>query len=114
MGWGFRRSINFGPFRMNFSKSGIGYSVGVPGARIGKDAKGRKYSQLSIPHTGVYRRDYHNGSVPPASVALQTNSISLPTGSGAARYLGRSVPRSRWVIYGGGGVLLYTLIRTIF
>lgn len=34
---------------MNFSKSGIGYSVGIRGARIGKDAKGRRYSQISIP-----------------------------------------------------------------
>ena len=45
---------------MNFSKSGIGYSIGVRGTRIGKDAKGCKYSQVSIPHTGIYRRDYYD------------------------------------------------------
>jgi hypothetical protein len=29
---------------------------------MGKDAKGRKYSQASIPGTGVYRRDYYKSS----------------------------------------------------
>ena len=42
MGWNFRRSINVGPFRMNFSKSGIGYSAGIRGARIGRDTMGRR------------------------------------------------------------------------
>lgn len=36
----------------------MGYSVGVRGARVGRDAGGRKYSALSIPGTGIYRRDY--------------------------------------------------------
>jgi hypothetical protein len=34
MGYFFRRSANFGPFRLNFSKSGIGASVGIKGARL--------------------------------------------------------------------------------
>jgi hypothetical protein len=29
MGWYFRRAIGFGPFRLNLSKSGLGWSVGV-------------------------------------------------------------------------------------
>lgn len=33
MGFSFRRSSSFGPFRLNFSKSAIGASVGVKGAR---------------------------------------------------------------------------------
>lgn len=36
MGLRFRKSVNFGPFRVNLSKSGIGYSVGGKGARITK------------------------------------------------------------------------------
>jgi hypothetical protein len=39
MGWGFRRSINFGPLRINLAKSGVGYSVGTRGLRVGKDAR---------------------------------------------------------------------------
>ena len=58
MGWGFRRSLKFGLFRVNLSKSGIGYSVGTRGIRFGKDAKGRKYRALSIPETGIFKRDY--------------------------------------------------------
>jgi len=34
MGFYFRKSKKFGPFRLNFSKSGIGASVGVKAARV--------------------------------------------------------------------------------
>lgn len=40
MGFYFRRSINFGPLRLNFSKSGIGVSAGVKGARISSGPRG--------------------------------------------------------------------------
>jgi hypothetical protein len=58
MGWGFRRSLKLGPLKLNFSKSGVGYSVGVRGLRVGKDAKGRSYTAASIPGTGLYSRTY--------------------------------------------------------
>jgi len=58
MGWNWRRSMRLGPLRINVSKRGLGYSVGLPGVRLGKDAKGRKYQSLNIPGTGIYRRDY--------------------------------------------------------
>ena len=54
MGWAYRKSLNVGPFRMNLSKSGIGYSLGGTGFRTGVSAKGRKYSRLTIPGTGIY------------------------------------------------------------
>ena len=53
MGWGLRRSLKLGPLKLNFSKSGVGYSVGVRGFRVGKDAKGRSYTAASIPGTGL-------------------------------------------------------------
>jgi hypothetical protein len=62
MAWGIRRSARFGPFRLNLSKSGIGWSVGVRGARIGKDARGRTYTNVSIPGTGIYNRQYDKPS----------------------------------------------------
>lgn len=62
MAWNFRRSIRLGPIRFNLSKSGVGASVGIPGFRVGKDARGRKYQQTSIPGTGIYRRDYSSPS----------------------------------------------------
>jgi hypothetical protein len=47
----FRKSKTFGLLRLNFSKKGVGFSLGVPGMRIGKQA-GRK---------GVYTRGGKNG-----------------------------------------------------
>lgn len=43
MGWSFRRSKSFGLFKLNLSKSGIGFSFGVAGARVGVNSKGKKY-----------------------------------------------------------------------
>ena len=54
MGWSFRRSKSLGLFRLNFSKSGVGFSFGVPGARIGINSKGKKYVRGGIPGTGLY------------------------------------------------------------
>ncbi|HTV58990.1 MAG TPA: DUF4236 domain-containing protein [Verrucomicrobiae bacterium] len=58
MGWNLRKAFNFGLLRINLSKKGVGYSVGVRGFRVGRDAKGQDYSQTSIPGTGFYRRKY--------------------------------------------------------
>lgn len=54
MGFRFRKSINVGGgFRINLSKSGVGYSFGVPGYRITKTATGRTRKTISIPGTGI-------------------------------------------------------------
>lgn len=54
MGFRFRKSINLGHgVRVNLSKSGIGYSVGAPGLRITKAAKGRVRTTASVPGTGI-------------------------------------------------------------
>ncbi len=53
MGWSYRKSLNFGPFRVNLSKSGAGYSFGGRGFRTGVRADGRRYRSLSIPGTGL-------------------------------------------------------------
>ncbi len=57
MGFYYRKSVNLGPFRVNLSKSGLGYSVGGRGFRVGTTSRGRKYTSFSIPGTGVgYRK----------------------------------------------------------
>lgn len=54
MGWRFRKSIDIlGLFRINFSKSGIGFSWGVPGYRVTKMANGRTRKTVSVPGTGI-------------------------------------------------------------
>jgi hypothetical protein len=53
MGFRFRKSFGKGPFRVTFSKSGVGYSFGGKGARITKKAGGGTRSTLSVPGTGI-------------------------------------------------------------
>ena len=61
MGFRFRKSINLGGgVRINFSKSGIGYSFGVPGLRYTKSPNGRTRKTYSIPGTGLSYVDESN------------------------------------------------------
>lgn len=53
MGFRFRKSFGKGPFRVNISKSGIGYSVGTKGLRYTKKAGGGTRTTASIPGTGI-------------------------------------------------------------
>ena len=54
MGFRVRKSINLGGgFRVNISKSGIGYSWGTKGFRVTKTAKGTTRTTTSIPGTGI-------------------------------------------------------------
>ena len=54
MGLRFRKSINLGGgAKINFSKSGVGYSIGTKEARITKKANGGSKTTLSVPGTGI-------------------------------------------------------------
>lgn len=53
MPWYIRKYFNFGPLRVNLSKSGLGYSFGVRGARI---ATGPHGSYIHLGRYGVYYR----------------------------------------------------------
>ena len=68
MGWYYRKSVGVGPFRLNISKSGIGYSIGGMGFRTGVSSRGRSYKSLSIPGTGM--RYYSSSSKQGCLVAL--------------------------------------------
>lgn len=63
MGFRFRKSINLGGgFRVNLSKSGVGYSWGTKGVRFTKTAKGKRRTTLSIPGTGISYVTESNGT----------------------------------------------------
>ena len=63
MGFRFRKSISAGPFRINFSKSGIGASVGNQYCRYTKKAGGGTRSTVTLPGTGIsYVEDHKSGS----------------------------------------------------
>lgn len=53
MGFYFRKSISFGGVRFNFSKSGIGASVGVKGFRVGTNSRG---NYIHMGRNGIYYR----------------------------------------------------------
>lgn len=54
MGFRYRKSINLGGgFRINLSKSGVGYSWGTKGFRVTKTASGKTRRTYSIPGTGI-------------------------------------------------------------
>ena len=53
MGLRFRKSFNIGPLRINISKSGIGFSLGVKGFRVSRSAKGKNTATVSLPGTGL-------------------------------------------------------------
>lgn len=53
MGWRFRKSTKIGPFRLNYSKKGIGWSVGAGGIRYTHRADGRRTVTSTIRGTGL-------------------------------------------------------------
>ena len=64
MGLRFRKSINIGPLRINFSKSGIGFSLGGKGFRVSRSAKGKNTATVSLPGTGLsYVQDLDKDSL---------------------------------------------------
>lgn len=85
MGLRYRKSINLGGgFRVNFSKSGVGYSWGTKGYRVTKKAGGGVRKTYSIPGTGLSwvddssskKRGTSNRSVTPAqTVTVESQNL---------------------------------------
>ena len=95
MTWRFRKSLKLGPIRLNLSKSGVGYSIGGRGFRVGQDAKGRSYTAASIPGTCLYSREYSSqgkaagggvASTPGAAVG-RNSGVGLAVGMLAAAFV---------------------------
>src|ERR1017187_8010345 len=83
VGYFFRRSARIGPFRLNFSKSGIGASVGVKGARLTMTPRGTTY--VTVGSHGYYYRE-----TLPRLGGVQTHPsppVSLPPQSSCAENL---------------------------
>lgn len=54
----FRRSVKIAPgVRLNVSKTGVGVSAGVKGARVSAHSSGRTTKTVGVPGTGVYWRE---------------------------------------------------------
>lgn len=74
MGWYFRKSVNFGPLRLNASKSDLGMSFGVPGMRVGTGPRG---NYVTMGRGGIYYRQ--SLSSRPASRARSVPQQPLPS-----------------------------------
>lgn len=75
MGLRYRKSINLGGgFRVNISKSGVGYSWGVPGYRVTKTAAGKTRRTYSIPGTGISYVDEQGKKVSSPSPTQTTDT----------------------------------------
>lgn len=75
MGFYLRKGFNFGPLRVNLSKSGLGLSAGVTGARIGINSQGRAYVHGGR-HGMYYRKNLPMGSNTSSSSSLGNISNS--------------------------------------
>jgi Protein of unknown function (DUF4236) len=107
MGWRFRRSLKLGPLKLNFSKSGVGYSIGGRGFRVGKDVRGRSYSSASIPGTGLYNRTYSSQAHPQAAI---------PTSGAVQRPETDARPRRGLALFllFAAGILVGMLLMAVF
>jgi len=105
MGWYLRKSAKVGPVRINLSKSGIGYSFGVKGARIGTGPRG---PYVAGGRYGIYFRRFLGKPSPPEPPALQ--GISQPTATGEPQYCqecgAQWIPGNRYCIQCGAEAIL--------
>src|SRR5450759_3449191 len=125
MGYFFRRSAKVGPFRLNFSKSGVGASVGVKGARLTMTPRGTTY--VTAGSHGFYYREtlpnrggiqvpsYSPNCVPPQSGrtedAISNASVSDLVDSSSERLIQQLNERARmfnpaWLLYAAAVVSL--------
>jgi hypothetical protein len=105
--WQWRKSFGRGPFRITFSKKGVGYSVGVPGVRLGRSPTGKAYVSQFIPGTGFRKITYLDKSKarPPGS-----GPIATPPAVGSPPSLPSPVAASAPVL----GALLVGGVRGLF
>ncbi|MCU1250098.1 MAG: hypothetical protein JWQ49_3127 [Edaphobacter sp.] len=79
MGFYIRKGFNFGPLRLNLSRSGLGASFGVKGARIGVGPRG---SYIHMGRGGLYyRQTLSSPSLRPRirQAPVPTSSPEIPT-----------------------------------
>ncbi len=110
MGLNFRKSVGLGPFKVNLSKSGIGYSVGGKGFRTGVSSKGRKYSTFSLPGTGISYTTSSKDKLLGGVLDKVQTGVQTATKSGAGKKGCAVVMLVGILVFTLGGV---TLLRTL-
>jgi hypothetical protein len=121
MGFFFRKSIGFGPLRLNFSKSGIGLSTGVKGARIWTGPRG---TYVQVGREGFYYRQKLGNLGPretrqtfanpeqPSPSDWHNNSVELPHGKVIEAI--KPSPANRVPLFIHIGFVLSTIASTVW
>jgi hypothetical protein len=76
VGFYIRKGFSFGPLRLNLSRSGLGASFGVTGARIGIKPSGSTY--LHVGRAGLYYRQTLTPSLARQHYQVPTSPIPVP------------------------------------
>lgn len=105
MGFRFRKSKKIGPFRVNLSKKGVGWSVGNKWFRYTQKAGGGSRTTSSIPGTGIsFVKDHGDGKrrsqkkgTPKSSKAVSGISPAPNQNSPSSGCL---MPFIRWILCG--------------
>lgn len=85
MGLRYRKSLKFGPLRVNLSKSGVGYSVGNKFYRVTKKADGGMRTTATLPGTGISNvKDYSKNQIKEAVQMPRTGKKKAPVIVGGA------------------------------
>lgn len=101
MGLRMRKSFKLGPFRINLSKSGVGYSYGVKGYRVTHKAGGGVRTTASIPGTGI-------SYVTETSAKKSQVNPSSPFSASSSSYASQPKPEGRYAqVTGKDGVTRY-------
>ncbi|MBU6268584.1 MAG: DUF4236 domain-containing protein [Sphingomonadales bacterium] len=84
-----RKSVKAGPFRFNFSKGGLGLSVGVKGLRVGTGPRGHYihagrgglYYRASLGRSGTTRRQpqEHSSAIQPLDLVFHDDGVDMRT-----------------------------------
>ena len=93
MGWRFRKVFRLGSVRWWLARSGIGYSWGFPGFRIGVASNGARYLSVGIPGTGLYFIKHFTQARPSAAPAGQAGTSTPQIPANRVSTAGLPVPQ---------------------
>ncbi|BFU89579.1 MAG: hypothetical protein NTAFB01_07660 [Nitrospira sp.] len=112
MEWRFRKSVNSGPFRFTLSKTGLGWSIGLPGARWTQRADGKQQTTVSLPGTGISHVQTRSMNTPSShkehAPALFPYMLAVPLVAGGV-YCVLTVSELLGWILGGVGMVIVCL-----
>lgn len=103
MGWRFHKSTKIGPFRLNFSKKGVGWSVGAAGVRYTHRADGRRTVTSTIRGTGIsHVTDLGRAKPKPKPAPKVSQLPPAPKAASSGQGLQKAKGFMGWVFVAGG------------